>query len=81
VDDDLTPECDDYESPPVYRCPEPREPSVAREALVVFLGALASAAAPEVLKFLRRLGRRLVSDLREPEATRPNGRKRKDPDE
>jgi hypothetical protein len=60
--------CDDdeCECPPAPSCDGPEGKTLSRELLMVFAGALASAAAPAVVKALQSLGRRIASALRAP---------------
>jgi hypothetical protein len=78
-DDDLEPSCDDdgYCAP----CPPPPVgPSLGREVVMVLIGSLVSAAAPDIVRWLGRVGRRVIKSLHEPvEPEKPVKRiKRKD---
>jgi hypothetical protein len=70
--------CDeDYAQPePACECPEGK--TLGRELVMVFVGAVASAAAPAIVRGLQKLGRRLALALREPPAE-PKPRKPRSP--
>jgi hypothetical protein len=70
--------CDEDHEPadPACECPDERS-GFGREVALAILGALATAAAPSIVRGLQRAGERILAALREPPAGPPADKPRK----